>query len=357
MLIYIINYLSIPVYSFLLKDKRKVILLVCAQMFLILAFRSTSLGFDMRNYETYFNEWSQYSFSRMVSGTRIFVGHRLPWGLESGYVWLNWLCAKAGIGFRGFLAVHTFISMFSLGYFLRNNARNSGMALALIISLGIFQSYFYILRQMLALSVLLFSVDAIKERKLVKFLMEICVAVLFHRAAAVCVLLYFLYGKKINKNMLCFVYAVSALTVLAVPYIYNGIVIPILKYVGKADLYPLEEFQPNNMIILMAMFLLYIWIMANTKEFFRDEKYRIGFWGGALALLIETFSLYVPVISRIAITICLPFAMPMIADVAYCQKNTENKYILQISFYVLLFMFYLYQLRASSIVPYLTFWQ
>lgn len=356
MLIYILNFLSIPLYSVFVKNKHVSVCFLCTQMFLILALRSADLGSDMLNYKNYFYHWGQYSFKELVTGTRFFLGHRDPWGLESGYVWLNWICLRSGLGFRGFIVLHAGICMASLNRFLTKHAKNPEMALALIVSLGIFQSYFYILRQMLALSVLMFSADAVRDRKPLRFMMLVCLAVLFHRAAVFFLPVYILRRIKITRNILMAVFLLLLAEIVLIPVAYSKLFQPVLDYVGKGSIYTLGVFEMNHMILLMAVFMLYIWIMQPRTERISSTDYPTGFWSGSLMLFTEAFSLYVPVMSRIAIAMLLPFLIPAVADVIPSQHIRNNKVILSFVCYGGLFLFYCIQLQTSSIVPYMAVW-
>ena len=91
MFIYLFNFLSIPFYDLMIKDKKKIIWLVCVQMFLILALRADTLGPDMRAYSTFYNTWSGYSLGEMIGATRFLSNHEVVYGRESGFVWLCWL--------------------------------------------------------------------------------------------------------------------------------------------------------------------------------------------------------------------------------------------------------------------------
>lgn len=351
MLIYIINFMTIPLYSLLIKNKRVQVFVVGIQMLLILSFRSMELGSDLENYCKYYNTWSTYSLEEMIQRTGIMLFHG-DWGLESGYVWLNWLSAKIGLDFQGFLIIVSIICMASLCHFLNTHAENKMLAMAIMISFGLYTSFFYILRQSIALSILLFSIDSIKYKKKIRFFSIVFLAFLFHRASIVFSLIYFACEIKISKLTFLAVYLCSVLELILIPSLYNRVLLPFLKVIGKADIYSELSFQSNNMIICMLALSVVILILTGAGHFFDSRKYCVFFWSLVFAIFIEVLSLYVPVFSRIAICIFFPLASVLLADVFTKQRLPFNRRILISGSYLILFVFYLYNLSGSSIVPY-----
>lgn len=356
MLIYLVNFLSVPIYSLIDKNKKRVLFVVCLQMFLILSCRNELLGVDLENYKLYYAEWSKYSFWEMVGTTRFVVGQRISWGLESGYVWLCWICAKVGMSFHFFLIIHALICMGGVYNFIKEYAENKVLTILMIISFGIYETFFGILRQSLAFIILLLAVKPIKERKFLRFFFIVCLSVLFHRVALAFIFIYFFNSIKISKNTFFCMYGICFLFFLSIPVLYDIIFGFILRLAGKEE-YQLGDFTMNNMIILMFLISLFILVMGDVKKIFENENYRICFWAMFLALLLEVLSLYAPVYSRVAISIFFPFAMLLFADVLNMLKIQTNKLICAVSIYAFLFLFYIYQLSDSYIVPYISMWE
>lgn len=353
MLIYILNYLSIPIYTSLLRDKRKVNLLVSIQMFLILAFRSDTLGPDLENYSNYYNIWSQYAFGKMISATRFVANHKVTCGLESGYVWLNWICAKFGLSFHGYLVVHAAICIFGMCYFLNKYAINKSLALAIIISFGTFQTFFYLLRQDMAFVVLLFVMESVKERKFFKFFSLWVLSVMFHREMIPAILIYFLYDIQITPKTFLLVLSGLGIELVAIEILYNKIIYAFLVRIGKGS-YLFGDFQMNNMMVLMLLMVLCIFSLSLFETVFKDNDYRVMFWMMAIGLAFEVLSLYVPVFSRVAIAVFFPFAIVLFTDVITFCFDKYHTFIFDSALYIAAFALYLYTLRISAIVPYVS---
>ncbi len=359
MLIYLINFLSIPVYSLIDKNRKRIVFIICFQLFLMLIFRSDTLGGDLKNYSVYYQVWSGYSFGEMVQATRLFLNQKVVWGLESGYVWFCWICAKACLPFHGFMVIHAMICMAGLYRFLKSYAINKPFVLVLMIAFGVHRTFFGALRQAIAFVILLSSIKAIQQRKIWRFLAILCGAVLFHRVTVPFIIVYFLYDFKITRRTFLAVYAVCIVLLVMMQPVYSMILEPLLKMAGKDDLYGIGNFTMNNMIVLMVLLSMFVMIMSNVKKVFVNGVYRIFFWAMALALVIETVSLYIPTFARGAITVYFPFAMVLVADIIDMQISRSNRVILTAALYMFLFVFYVYQLigdynMADSLVPYVS---
>lgn len=92
MTIYILNFLTLPLYGFIF-NRRTLCFIASLQMFLILAFRADTIGVDLPTYQTGFEYISGLSFEDMAVTLHFFHFADLPhlWGFESGWVVLNWL--------------------------------------------------------------------------------------------------------------------------------------------------------------------------------------------------------------------------------------------------------------------------
>ena len=355
MTIYILNYITIAFYWLLIKDKKKFVLISCLQMWLIMALRSTAMGYDIENYEIYYKSYSANSFHSMLTSTRLIRNQAVNWGLESGYVWLNWICAKCGLSFHSFLVVHAAICMIGLGKFLKRYSSEALFTLMIIISFGIWGSFFTVLRQALALVVLLQSIDSIKGRILWKFLLYIVVACLFHKAAVFFIPTYWLYIIPINRKNVFFV-VVSAITwFLAVPRVYSFFSF-LLGLLGRSEMYVIGDMQTNKMIICFVALLIVVFTFRKKKRIGETDDFRLSFWGLVLTIFVEIISLYNSTFSRAAIEVLFPFATVALSDVVTKQGLLSNRRILGIVYFFVLFVFYCFVTVDSSIVPYIPIW-
>lgn len=355
MAIYTLNFLTIPLYSTILKNKRYALALICFNMWLIMVLRYPYLGVDTEGYSRLYDLWKTHSFGEMVLSTRFIFNQAVPMGKESGYVWLNWICAHLGFGFQGFLIIHATICMVGLWRFLRDHAEKFGIPLAIMIAFGVWADFFCILRQAIATVIVFNSVRYITERRLGKFLLCCCVAILFHKASIAFVLIYFLYKIKVSYKVVGVCSAVFAIWAIALPIFYSKIV----RYIVMTGTYgyELNGFQLHNMLICMLILFYSSVILSHKMRSFEKPKHKVFFWCFCMAIVLEITAAYIPVFSRVAMTIYIPFAALLFGDEICEHRVGLNERILNLAFYTVLFVFFLYTCNGSSISPYIPFWE
>lgn len=360
MTIYLLNYLTIPLYFACFRVKpdsercRKIIAFICFQMFLIMAFRDEKLGSDVAGYAKYYAHWAGYSFREMLLSTRFVVNQKIGWGLESGYVWLCWICAQIGCSFHTFLVIHSAICMIGLYTLVTRYSDSQALSLAVIVSFGVWTTFFYILRQSLAFVAAVWAFHYAVEKKRGKFILASCLAVLFHRAALVFFLLYPFIKKRINQNII----AVFSALVLITPFLMQ-IMSPLYRrfmdYIGK-DYELGAVYYVNNMTICMLILFATTIILSKHYSIFNDPKVNMAGWCFMLAILLEELSPYVPTISRIPIYFLFPFGV-LSFSTAVEKMPTRNRTLVKAACYTILFGFFIYVIRYSSTVPYVPAWK
>ncbi len=334
-----------------IKNYKYSALLVVLSMFFLLAFRKAEGIPDLENYEMYFHWWKTVPVSEMITGTRFFIGHMTYWRLESGYVWLNWIIANLGIGFRGFLVIHAALCMIALYRFLINSALNSEIPILFLLAFEFIASYYYVLRLMLAFSILLFAFGSIKKGNNKRFILLVLTATLFHRSAIVFLILLPVLKIRLSKTIIAASYGLLFLLVPIVPLLYSRFIMPVMSKIGK-NYYNIENgLQINRIIFVIGFLLIMVWLFSSNR-LRSDKEFVIGYWCGLLALITESFALYVPIISRIALVLFWPFFSIALSKSMRFLKLRNNKLIIYVCMIGFLFLLYFYELKGSYIVPY-----
>ena len=360
MTIYLLNFLTIPIYTVCIarfgsKTHKRAMALLCFQMFLIMALRSTAIGSDIPNYAKYYAHWAGYSFREMVVSTRFLVNQRIAWGLESGYVWFNWLCAKLGCSFHTFLVIHAAVCMLGLYVFLTRHTDAPALVLAIFVSFGAWSSFFYILRQSLVFIVAIWAFRYAVERKPWKYLLVCCLAILFHRAALVLLPLYLVGRIRINRKIIVLFAVATVICPLILPTM-NHLYRSFLALVGKGGMYHMNmQYALNNMTICMAILFAVMLVFSDHYSIFDDPKINLSGWFFMAAILLEELSPYVPEVSRIPLYCLFPFGAIALSS-AIERLSTEKRVLVKANCYVVLFGFYIFVIRGSSIVPYIPVW-
>ncbi|MGO5542848.1 EpsG family protein [Blautia sp. HCP3S3_H10_1] len=372
MSLYILNMGILPIYSLLKKKNKKYgVFFVGLQLFLILALRDITVGVDLSNYGGGYKFIGGLTFKSLLSRLHLIQTAELvyPYSYESGYCVINWIFSKLGFSFHGFLIICAAFTIISLCIFINKYSSKPWLSFALYIGLGMYEYSFGILRQTLALSILLYGIDFIKQKKFKKFIFIVFIAFTIHRLAILFCVLYFLGNKIITKRLMgsCIFSCIIFLGISKM--FYTGVIGRLLSIIGKST-YAESNFSINNQIILMFLIALLI-LFAVDFDLFKRKDMNLFMWSFLCAIPIEIIGMNNDGFARaieifyIAIIILIPNIINTYG-VRYCKNTYGQKYkirwngnqllltklIAEIIVFVLVFGLYIYLLKASPIVPY-----
>ena len=352
MIIYLINILLILIYSIFIKDKKKFVVLVSLQLFLILALRSSSLGVDLNNYSAGFTYIKNLDFFNMLSRLHIFNVAELvyPYDYEGGYVLFNWIIANLGLSFHGFLIICAFINITSIGYIIYKYSDMPWVSFIVFCTFGIYTYFFGILRQSLALCFFLFSLHFAIQNKKSKAILLFFLAFWMHRAVLIMLPIYlFINRKNITKKKYTIALLLSIPFLLVSGQLYSYIVYPIMNFFGKG--YAGSGFQINNLIILLYIVAFIIMIFANFKKGSENKMNGIAIWAIILSIYIEIFGMYNDNFARV-LQMYNVFLLITIPYVVRQYNNQKSIIFVKSLMVILLTSFFVYTTRKSEIVPY-----
>lgn len=355
MLIYVLFFLSLFIWHILIYDKRKYICVISLECFLLLALRHPMLGVDMGVYEPGYTYIASLNFQEMLNSLRIVNVAVLikPFAFESGYVVTNWLCSFVGLPFHGFLVIYAAFYAVSVGHFINKYAESPWLSFSLLTALGWFDYSFGILRQTIAMCILLYSVDYILQKKAVPAILLVLLAAFFHRAALVFIPVVFAGWLPINRkaHVAISVFCLAFLTIA--PQFYENIVVPVLILIGKSS-YTDASFSFNYLIVLMAVITIAI---AFTVDFPKlSEIDRVAVYAIYVSFFLEIMGMCNATFARL---IYMPFILSVVMI-----PNTIERYPIKIVrdvsrlvLYFSLFAFFVYGIQDAAFVPFVPFWR
>lgn len=356
MVIYLINFALIIFWGNFLRDKRISTTIILVQIFLILALKDVSVGADWEIYSSGYEYISRLSFDDILGRLHLVDIAELeyPYAFESGYTLLNWVIAHLGFSYKGFFIIISFFMIFSIGKFVKKYSEQPWLSLLLYVSLGFYAYDFGILRQAIALHILLFAFPAIVDRKFLKFLFIVFFASLIHRTAIICIPLYFFGNKKFTRNTIAISFVIDIVLVLFTPSILEFFVFPIFSLLGKESYVDMLSFSLNSLIMTMLIIMSILFASVNLRQC-RDYLWKTILWAFAFSTFIEIIGCYSEIFGRI-IQYYYIYIVLLIPKVIYNYKERNTKVIVSFALIFLLLAFYIYSLNVdSAIVPYKIF--
>jgi len=175
--------------------KRTYLILALIPIFVLIAFKDGSVGSDTSNYLHMFDVISSFNNFDMVR-------HDETLDIEYGYKYATYLLSRV---FSDAHVVLYFLGGFvciSLYSFITKTASNYCLALYFFVTLGFFQFAMTGVRQTIAICIALYGYNFIRQRKLVRFILVVLLAMTFHKSAIVVIPTYFIANLKISaKNI------------------------------------------------------------------------------------------------------------------------------------------------------------
>lgn len=285
--IYLFNILSIPIYRFLIKDRKCFIILVSVQMFAIMALRDITIGYDLKNYANGFQYISTLSFTEVLSKLRVIQTADLiyHYSYESGYVILNWIVAKLGCSFHTLLVLLAAFNMLSFGVLIYRYSKMPWLSFVLLSGLNMYEYAFGILRQSLAVSIVLWTIPYILKKKRLKACLIILLAFSVHRTSILFFALLFFVEKPITRKVFRNQILCWAGLLLITPVLYEKVLSKILILLGKSK-YIDVDFRLNNQILLMVGIVVILYLFVDFNHFAARQE-RMILWGYLLSIPLE----------------------------------------------------------------------
>lgn len=314
--------------------------------FLLLAFRSAETGADTWNYLSKFqtarhSTWAEYVFSRSS---------------EHGYAFLTKLISCITDSEQLFLTVIAAITVYPIAKLYMEESESSLLTISLFLILPMFQMQFSGLRQAVAMAFIPAAYRCIRERKLLKFLIVVWLASLFHRSAWVILLLYPVYHARIPRKAMIWV-----LPALAVVIVFRVQIFLLLYSVMAVILAENEvtvvETGATSMLLLFSIILVFSYLfLGKTDEETAGQRNIL-----ILSVAVQSFAMINTLAMRVNYyyLLFLPLLLPKVIR----RIPSKNKWFATMVELVCCAYFIIYFFRKAhsgvdslSIYPYIPFW-
>jgi len=324
--------------------KKSITLILFFTLLLISTFRNITVGIDLKNYISYFNECLNYNFNEVI----------IRFGpTDLGYYLLIWLIANFTDNNQIFLFITSIIPLYIIFKFFYEESKIIWLSVFLFISIGNVAYLFNLLRQIISMSIIICGYKHIKNKKILNYIMCVLIAMTFHSIAIFCLPIYFFAHNKLN-----FINYIKYLIMALIIITSSDIIINFFvnQYQGGRYMEYIISGEGYKWLIILIGILLFGLVFK--KQTIINHKYdfiiyNIFILSVLLQLVSLNFSLFVRIVHYYSffITIFIPNIINSIKD--------KFMRILSVNFIVVFFsLFFMYSLQndSSGIVPYSFFW-
>ena len=355
MLVYVLNYFLIPIYNYLVKNKKVFFLLMSCQLFLVLAYRAPDLCIDYPGYANGFEYISKLSFLDLLPRLRLLSDAVLPspFSFESGYVVLNWIVAFLGGSFHTFLILHAAFCVYAYSKFISRYSKMPWLSVAIFVSFDFYIYIFGILRHTLSLAFLLFAIPYLEKKKPFKALLFMLLAFSMHKSSIIfVVMLVFIYVRVTKKRFALFTVLCAVAAFLGKNF-FKKLITTALTVAGRTS-YIKNMTDPKLNLYILFLFLtaLLVYLLFDFDFSSDDWATNIILGGFLMSLPMAILAMYSDNIGRSGQFFAI-MLIPLIPNVLYQHKSREDKQIGTVLVYVMLLFFMMHRLNATDFyVPY-----
>lgn len=264
-----------------------VYVVLCISILCFAAFRLET-GYDYAPYRNMFDTVKSSSLDVFQLSGEL--------NIELGYVFL--MSIFKSISFELFVIIISIVAIVPKVYFIYKLNKNKFLMLFCYYS-SIYLTYdMGIMRQAIALSIVLCSIKYIIERKFVKFLSIVIIAFLFHSTSLIFCFIYLLKDKECSLKL----YIICIIVALVLPFIINSVKIISIFSVfsgligSKAEYYYYYYEQGNifySLVKRVVIILLFLYFSKTKKKYglHLDSYYWLSLNAYLLSILfMSTFS-------------------------------------------------------------------
>lgn len=340
------NRLEVPTEQ-AIKQNQIIIIVFFIIYFIMLAVRRDDIGVDLTNYKYMFNRVAGVDYKDLTK-----------FKTEYGYSALNKFLGSINNNFQFYLGVVAVITVLPLGILYYKESENALVAIGIFANLSVFNMLFSGLRQSIAIGIGVFAFYCAKNKKNLKFLLCVFLAVLFHRSALILLILYPVYNIKISKNKIFIITFLMGILFIFKEMIFSFL----LKYIGEVydERYgSVTNTGAYSILILFIIFCVYSFLMIDIESESELNGLRNIL---VLATCLQIFASLNSVAMRFNYYF-IPYIPILISKISnHCDE--DDKKIADIANYVMIvfFFFYFFYMAYTGddilrIFPYKAFWQ
>lgn len=173
------------------------LILACFCLAMLAALRGDTIGTDVRTYVIRY-----FSYARIESNFFYYIKAFEVDSVEPLYMLFNWIVARFTDNVRVWYFFIEFWDMAFIIAFLWENRKKYSLPMGAFVMMMMFYNIsFNAIRQMMALSVCLYSFSAVRDKKIKKFIFLMLIAILIHRSTVILLATYPLCRIFENKSL------------------------------------------------------------------------------------------------------------------------------------------------------------
>ncbi len=331
------------------------LMLSCIELIIFTGLRGYTVGADTATYLDALSYYTGISFSEIFTAKLVF-----PFDFEVGYFLLTKICGFLKLSPTIFLFIIATAIYVPLFEYIYKNSSHPYISVVVYFGFGFFSYSLGIFRQFIAIGIILSALKYVEQRKLVKYVICICIAMLFHMTALIALPLYFFARINWRKNIFIIMTLISEAVLMVVGIYVIKLAVTILPAYSNyfKNSYGSASGSYLNLIFLNIVFFAFIFANRNSPQ--NDIKLNLTAAQLVLAIMLQCCAYHMAIFGRIVPYFsisALMIAIPSIID-GLSKRDKLLSYILKTGACMILFALVLREFIGNQYVcPFYFFWE
>ena len=310
-------------------------------LFIIAAFRATSVGNDSGQYARHF-------YNLQLVDLRLVISYYQE---DFGFYYLAKIITYMTSNHQWMFAVIGGFYSYSISRFIYKHSKHSMVSFVVLITMSYFAFSLTGLKQTIAIAIILFSYDYIIQKKIFGFIICVFIASLFHQSALFFLPAYFISNKQLNTKKV-----LVGILVVPIIFIFRPLLLNIVQTL-LYDTYNIDLDQGAGGWTTLLVYFLIIAVAIIFSKQIKNENFSFFLKMMYVGALIQMFVPLQPNIFRVSMYYNI-VSIILIPDIIKTQKDKFSKLIAYSLFFILLgIQYYVFTYYAAGVQPYKFFWQ
>lgn len=331
----------------------------CFVLWFFMAFRSIDVGADTKQYCYGFEQIRKIKWTQLFNTPVFGIGGGYELEFEPGYRILNRLVGSLFTSNQAITIANSTIIIILLYWLIKKWSLNPVLSICLYLTLGIFQTEMNMARNAIAIMICYLAMKCVEDRKPIKYIVIVLLAMTVHSSAILFVPLYWLINKVyLTTKKTTFLLFLSIVIGLTFPFTRQYILYIVPSrfqryFYGNTSRY--ESLLVGLLHICLFLLVLLFVNRDNRPQLFSIQN--IGTWMFLLDIMFFCIGFDLSSASRMA-ALFGPYLMIFIPNLIETGVNKNKGFLISCIFAICGFQ---YLLRISinnigSTMPYSFFW-
>ena len=175
-------------------------------------------------------------------------------------------------------------------------SENTFISIMWLMGMLFYTLFFSALKQAWAMAFLCFAFDAATERKLIKYIIFLFIAVMFHAPALIFLPVYWIYGLKLKKS-----FPLMLEAIFLIVFIFRTRILSLMTSYYGGDIETSGDVAfLGTKVVLMVLIIAYSLLSTDINRGGQDKMFNMLLYFMGIAAVLQTFCFYNNIFERLA---------------------------------------------------------